>query len=183
MQSSCDRNLQSMQLIHIFLHVPRQYRQEIACCLFFRPSSSLICSEPSVVLGVTAFLTAVLVKLAVVLLFRFHYYSLCVEFRKVSKVFWISTMCWHFFEVDDDQENHQNGRKITIATGSCCLHRRGSSIGNLSFHSLSFEKCPRWKSKIRTWKLIWYLQEKEFGAKVCWWHKGCHLLSLLCLDV
>ena len=43
MQSSCDSNLQSMQLIHISLDVPRQDRQEKACCLFFRPSSSLIC--------------------------------------------------------------------------------------------------------------------------------------------
>jgi len=39
------------------------------CFLFFRPSSFLVSSEPSVVLGVRAFLTAVSVILTVVLLF------------------------------------------------------------------------------------------------------------------
>jgi hypothetical protein len=41
--------------------------------LYFRPSSSLICSEPSVVLGVKAFLTEVSTKMAVIVLFSFTF--------------------------------------------------------------------------------------------------------------
>lgn len=30
-------------------------------------------------------------------------------------------------------ENHQNGRKFTMFTGSCCLHSRSTSLCNLTF--------------------------------------------------
>jgi hypothetical protein len=51
------------------------------------------------------------------------------------------------------RENHQNGRKFTAATRNCCLHRRGTSICNLSFHRIFFFKNIQGeKANSRTWK-------------------------------
>jgi hypothetical protein len=65
---------------------------------FFRPSSSLIGSERSVVLDVKAFLT----EESNWQLFCLHFYSLCLRFCKVSNVLWVSRMCC-YFEVDQDR--------------------------------------------------------------------------------
>jgi hypothetical protein len=51
------------------------------------------------------------------------------------------------------RENHQKGRKFAIATGSCCLHRRGGSICNISFQKfLVLKNIPTKMANYRTWK-------------------------------
>ena len=67
------------------------------CFLYFKPCSSLTCSEPSVVLDVKAFFTEISVKLAVILLLCWHSYSFCLRFRKFSKVISVSRICCYFW--------------------------------------------------------------------------------------
>jgi hypothetical protein len=51
------------------------------------------------------------------------------------------------------RENYQNGRKFSAVTRSCCLHRRGSSICNLSFHKVFvFKNIQAVKANSKTWK-------------------------------
>jgi hypothetical protein len=52
------------------------------------------------------------------------------------------------------RENHQNGRKFTIATESCCcLHRRHISFCNLRFHKvLALKIIPTERVDARTCK-------------------------------
>jgi len=46
----------------------------------------------------------------------------------------------------------------------------------------SFSKTSKLKKQIpEPGNLLWNLQEKKTDVKVCWWHKGCPILSLLYL--
>jgi hypothetical protein len=69
--------------------------------LHFRPSSSLICSEPSVVLCQSIFDRGISQNDSYFLCSCLHSCSFCVRFRKVSNVFWSSRMC-ETFEAEDD---------------------------------------------------------------------------------
>jgi hypothetical protein len=60
------------------------------------------------------------------------------------------------------RENHQNGRKFTIATGRCCLHRKDSSICNPSFHKvLGLKNISAEGVNSRTWKSALVFAGKE----------------------
>jgi hypothetical protein len=62
--------------------------------------------------------------------------------------------------------SHKSGRNFIAATGSCCLHRTGSSICNLSFHYFFvLENTPAKKIPERGDQL-WYIQENMSDAKV-----------------
>jgi hypothetical protein len=59
------------------------------------------------------------------------------------------------------RENHQNGRKFTVAARSCCLRSRGSSIYNLSFlKAFVFKNISAARDNSRTWNLAF-----EFAGK------------------
>ena len=60
------------------------------------------------------------------------------------------------------REKHQKGRKFTDATGSYTLHRRGSSIWNLSFHKvLLLKNIPAERVNSRTWNPALVFAGKE----------------------
>ena len=62
------------------------------------------------------------------------------------------------------RENHQKGRKFTVATGSCSLHRRCSSTRNLSFHKvLLLKNIPSEMVNSRTWN-----PDLAFAGKEVW---------------
>jgi hypothetical protein len=80
-------------------------------------------------------------------------------------------------------ENHQNRRKFTVATGSCCLHRRGSHICNVISNKFLILKVIA-AEQVNSRKLetcFGICSKKKSGAKLCWRHKDCHILPLLCL--
>jgi len=56
-----------------------RYEAAFIFFLFFRPSSSLVCCDPSIVLGAKAFLAEVSVKLAVNPLLCLHSYSFLLK--------------------------------------------------------------------------------------------------------
>lgn len=64
------------------------------------------------------------------------------------------------------RENHQNGRKFTVFAGRCCLHRRCSSICNLSFHKVFvLNSIPAERINSRTWKTTLEFARKEVWCK------------------
>jgi hypothetical protein len=64
------------------------------------------------------------------------------------------------------RENHQKGRKVTVATGSCCLYRRRGCICNLSFHKfLVLKNIPAKRANSRTWKRALLFAGKEVWCK------------------
>jgi hypothetical protein len=65
------------------------------------------------------------------------------------------------------RENHQNGRKFTISTGSCYLRRRSSSVCNLRFRkSFVLKNIPYEGVNFRTGKPVFILREKKSYALV-----------------
>jgi len=60
------------------------------------------------------------------------------------------------------RENHRNGRKFTVSTGSCCLHRRSSSVCNLRFRkSFVLKNIPYEGVNFRTGKRVFVFVGKE----------------------
>jgi len=66
-------------LPYILVNLSLDMRQLSFFFLFFRPSSSLVCCDPSIVLGAKAFLAEVSVKLAVNPLLCLHSYSFLLK--------------------------------------------------------------------------------------------------------
>jgi len=113
-------------------------------------------------------LTDVSVKLAFVLLFCFILTSLRTVWEYFERTV-VKKNVLQIFKHTIIQEDNQNGGKFTIATGSCCLHTRGSSICNPSFHKvLGLKKIPPLKGQIpEPEKVLCCLQEQKSDAKLC----------------
>jgi hypothetical protein len=60
------------------------------------------------------------------------------------------------------RENHPNGRKFTVSTGSCCPHKRSSSVCNLRTRkSFVLKNVPCEGVNFRTGKPVFVFAEKE----------------------
>jgi len=71
------------------------------------------------------------------------------------------------------RENHKKGKKFTVATGNCSLHRTDSSIWNLSFHKfLLLKNSPAKRTNSRTWKPALVFAGKQDSCKAALTARG-----------